>query len=48
MLFFPLLKRTVPMRHKEVYGFNVHPSLKFAMEFGMTLISEKIKSRVKV
>ncbi|KAK3918728.1 Alpha-tocopherol transfer protein-like [Frankliniella fusca] len=41
-------ERTVPMRHKEVYGFNIHPSLKIALDFGMSLISEKIKSRVKV
>jgi len=36
------------MRHKEVYGINVHPSLKFALDFGMSLISEKIKSRIKI
>jgi len=36
------------MRHKEVYGINVHPSVKFALDFGMSLISEKIRSRVKI
>jgi len=36
------------MRHKEIYGVNVPLSLKFALDFGMTLISEKIRSRVKV
>lgn len=36
------------MRHKEVHGFNVHPSMKFALDWGMTLISEKIKSRVQL
>lgn len=36
------------MRHKEVHGINVHPSLKFALDFGMSLISEKIKSRIKI
>lgn len=41
-------QRTVPMRHKEVHGINAHPSLKFALDFGMSLISEKIRSRVKV
>ncbi|XP_067013739.2 clavesin-2 [Anabrus simplex] len=41
-------ERTLPMRHKEVHGFNVHPSLKFALDFGMSLISDKIKKRVKV
>ncbi|KAL0118396.1 hypothetical protein PUN28_009212 [Cardiocondyla obscurior] len=41
-------ERTVPMRHKEVYGINAHPSVKFALDFGMSLISEKIRSRVKL
>ncbi|XP_033223289.1 alpha-tocopherol transfer protein-like [Belonocnema kinseyi] len=41
-------ERTVPMRHKEVHAINVHPSLKFALDFGMSLISEKIRSRVKI
>lgn len=36
------------MRHKEVHGINAHPSLKFALDFGMSLISEKIRSRVKL
>lgn len=41
-------ERTLPMRHKEIHGFHVHPSLKFAIEFGMSLISDKIKQRVKI
>lgn len=36
------------MRHKEVHAINAHPSLKFALDFGMSLISEKIKSRIKI
>ena len=36
------------MRHKEVHAINAHPSLKFALDFGMSLISEKIKKRVKI
>lgn len=36
------------MRHKEVHVINAHPSLKFALDFGMSLISEKIKKRVKL
>lgn len=36
------------MRHKEVHAINTHPSLKFALDFGMSLISEKIKKRVKI
>lgn len=34
------------MRHKRVHGINVHPSMKFALDFGMSLISDKIKKRV--
>jgi hypothetical protein len=41
-------QRTVPMRHKEVHAINAHPSLKFALDFGMSLISDKIKSRIKI
>ncbi|CAH0703717.1 unnamed protein product [Spodoptera exigua] len=41
-------ERTLPMRHKEIYGVNVHPTVKFALDFGMGLISEKIKKRVKL
>ncbi|XP_022176841.1 alpha-tocopherol transfer protein-like [Myzus persicae] len=41
-------ERTLPMRHKEIYGVNVPLSLKFALDFGMTLVSEKIRSRVKI
>lgn len=36
------------MRHKEIYGVNVHPTIKFALDFGMALISEKIRKRVKL
>lgn len=36
------------MRHKEVHGINTHPSMKFALDFGMSLISDKIKSRIKL
>lgn len=34
------------MRHKEVHCINAHPSMKFALDFAMSLISEKIKKRV--
>lgn len=36
------------MRHKEINGVNVHPSIKFALDFGMSLISEKIRKRVNI
>lgn len=45
VIFF---QRTVPMRHKEVHAINSHPSLKFALDFGLSLISDKIRSRVKI
>ncbi|XP_075228778.1 alpha-tocopherol transfer protein-like [Lycorma delicatula] len=41
-------ERTLPMRHKEVHVINVHPSVKYALDFGMRLISDKIKKRVKI
>ncbi|CAH1366969.1 hypothetical protein MTP99_008214 [Tenebrio molitor] len=41
-------EKTLPMRHKEVHGINVHPSMKFALDFGMSLISDKIKKRVRL
>ncbi|XP_025423691.1 alpha-tocopherol transfer protein-like isoform X3 [Sipha flava] len=41
-------EQTIPMRHKEIYGVNVPLSLKFALDFGLSLISEKIRSRVKI
>ncbi|GLH13369.1 Retinol-binding protein pinta [Gryllus bimaculatus] len=41
-------ERTLPMRHKEVHVINVPPGLKFALDFGMSLISDKIKQRVKI
>jgi hypothetical protein len=41
-------QRTVPMRHKEGHGVNAPPSLKFAIDFGFSLIPEKYKKRIKV
>ncbi|XP_046390750.1 clavesin-2-like [Ischnura elegans] len=41
-------ERTLPMRHKEVHGLHAHPSIKFALDFGLALISEKIRQRVKI
>ncbi|XP_048004607.1 retinaldehyde-binding protein 1-like [Leguminivora glycinivorella] len=41
-------ERTIPMRHKEIYGVNVQSTIKFALDFGMGLISEKIRKRVKL
>lgn len=36
------------MRHKEVHCINAHASMKFAIDFGMSLISEKIRKRVSL
>lgn len=36
------------MRHKEIHGMNVQTTIKFALDFGMALISEKIRKRVKL
>ncbi|KAK6642095.1 hypothetical protein RUM44_013818 [Polyplax serrata] len=41
-------EKTIPMRHKEAHGFNIPSSLKFAVDFGFSLISEKYKSRIKI
>lgn len=41
-------EKTVPMRHKEGHGINLPPSLKFAVDFGFSLISDKFKKRIKV
>lgn len=41
-------EKTLPMRHKEVHCINAHPSMKFALDFGMSLISEKIRKRVRL
>lgn len=40
-------ERIIPMRHKEVVAFNIHPSIKFAVDFGMALISEKMRKRIR-
>lgn len=45
---FLKLQKTLPVRHKEVHGINVHTSMKFLCDFGLSLVSEKIKKRVKL
>ncbi|KAJ8950015.1 hypothetical protein NQ318_002426 [Aromia moschata] len=39
-------KKTLPMRHKEVHCINAHPSMKFALDFGMlyTNLNEALDS----
>ncbi len=36
------------MRHKEIKAFNVHGSVKFAVDFALGLVSEKMKNRIKI
>lgn len=41
-------EKTVPMRHKEMHGININPSLKFAVDFGFTMTPEKFRKRIQV
>ncbi|KAF5272788.1 hypothetical protein FQA39_LY07815 [Lamprigera yunnana] len=41
-------EKTVPGRHLEIHGFNMHPSMKFVADFALSLVSEKIRSRVRI
>ncbi|KAK9500677.1 hypothetical protein O3M35_001900 [Rhynocoris fuscipes] len=41
-------ERTLPMRHKEVHAINIPSSLKYVLEWAMSLVSEKIQKRVKI
>ena len=34
------------MRHKEINVINVNPSIKFAVDFGLALVTEKMKKRI--
>lgn len=34
------------MRHKEVHGLKVHPSIKFAVDFALSHMSLKMKNRI--
>lgn len=46
-MFETLFQKTLPMRHKEVHVINCPSSMKFAVDFGMSLISEKIRKRIR-
>lgn len=37
----------VPMRHKEFHGTLVNPAMKFVLDFGLSLMSEKLRNRVQ-
>lgn len=34
------------MRHKEIHGLKIHPSVKFAVDYALAKMSEKMKNRV--
>lgn len=35
------------MRHKEIVAIQMHASIKFAADFALGLITEKLRSRIK-
>lgn len=37
----------VPMRHKEFHGTMINPAMKYVLDFGMSLMSEKLQSRIR-
>jgi hypothetical protein len=41
-------ERNLPMRHKEINGADVNPALKFAIDWGLTLVTEKLRKRIKL
>ncbi|XP_058467322.1 alpha-tocopherol transfer protein-like [Malaya genurostris] len=41
-------ERLVPMRHREMHGCNINPALKIAVDWGLSLISEKLRNRVRL
>lgn len=45
-MIFLLEQKLLPMRHKEVHGLKVHPSIKFAVDFALKMMSTKMKNRV--
>lgn len=40
-------QNTLPMRHKEIVAFKMHASIKFAADFALGLVTEKLRSRIK-
>lgn len=35
------------MRHKEFHGTMINPAMKYVLDFGMSLMSDKLRSRVR-
>uniref|UniRef100_A0A182NCP0 CRAL-TRIO domain-containing protein n=1 Tax=Anopheles dirus TaxID=7168 RepID=A0A182NCP0_9DIPT len=40
-------EKILPMRHREMYGCNINPAMKMAVDFGMSLISQKLRERIR-
>lgn len=40
------IEKILPMRHKEIHGLKVHPSIKFAVDFALSQMTPKMKQRV--
>lgn len=40
-------KNTLPMRHKEINAIKMHASIKFAADFALGLVTEKLRNRIK-
>lgn len=40
------MEKLLPMRHKEIHGLKVHPSIKFAVDFALSKMTPKMKQRV--
>lgn len=41
-------ERTLPMRHKEIVAVGVPGRLRFAVEFGLALVTAKLRGRIRV
>lgn len=40
-------QKMVPMRHKEIHGTLINPAMKFVLDFGLSLMSDKLRKRVQ-
>lgn len=41
-----VFQKILPMRHKEIHGLKIHTSIKFAVDFALSQMSEKMRKRV--
>ena len=40
-------ERNLPMRHKEINGTDINPALKYAIDWGLSLVTEKLRKRFR-